>query len=206
MEQFKVYFSDDYFKDVRRVTFVIENYYTFDYSDIFKGSSFSTDGLVETSKKLIYGGKYEYAILNEFLYEASPMLIYQEFMKMPAELYGKYPGFLEWWRKILTKELNMTVHHAPVDYKPKFASGGLIAGPYNPAATVDASPMPEGISSLPGLNEIVKLPCNTHDWNTTLDRAIMHLNDVDRWTREQIADWLDTLDIDLRFGEKNEQD
>ena len=28
---------------------------------------------------------------------------------------------------------------------------------------------------------------------------VVHLNDEHRWTREQIADWLDTLDVDLRF-------
>lgn len=28
---------------------------------------------------------------------------------------------------------------------------------------------------------------------------IMHLNDDHRWTREQIADWLETLDVDLSF-------
>ena len=31
----------------------------------------------------------------------------------------------------------------------------------------------------------------------SVSRTIMHLNDWHRWTREAIADWLDTLDIDL---------
>ena len=29
---------------------------------------------------------------------------------------------------------------------------------------------------------------------------VIHLNDSHHWSREQIADWLDTLDADLRFG------
>lgn len=29
---------------------------------------------------------------------------------------------------------------------------------------------------------------------------IIHLNDYCGWTRERIADWLDTLDVDLKFG------
>lgn len=33
----------------------------------------------------------------------------------------------------------------------------------------------------------------------TLDRIIICLNDSHKWTREQVADWLDTLDLDLRF-------
>lgn len=33
---------------------------------------------------------------------------------------------------------------------------------------------------------------------------IMHLNDDHEWSREQIANWLDTLDVDLRFVIKDE--
>lgn len=31
----------------------------------------------------------------------------------------------------------------------------------------------------------------------SLRHVIIHLNDAHRWTREEIADWLDTLDVDL---------
>jgi len=30
-------------------------------------------------------------------------------------------------------------------------------------------------------------------------RIVVHLNDNHRWTREQVADWLETLDVDLSF-------
>lgn len=30
-------------------------------------------------------------------------------------------------------------------------------------------------------------------------KVVIHLNDHHRWTREKIADWLDTLDVDLSF-------
>lgn len=53
------------------------------------------------------------------------------------------------------------------------------------------------VRELPGVNEMVKNPV-TGD-KMTLMRVIIYLNDNERWTREQIADWLDTLDIDLRF-------
>lgn len=33
----------------------------------------------------------------------------------------------------------------------------------------------------------------------TVQRMIVHLNDNHRWSREQIADWLETLDVDLTF-------
>jgi hypothetical protein len=36
-------------------------------------------------------------------------------------------------------------------------------------------------------------------WRKPLSEVIVHLNDHHRWTREQIAGWLDTLDVDLTF-------
>lgn len=66
------------------------------------------------------------------------------------------------------------------------------------------------VSSLPGLTATVKHPpikendllpdCvwSNHD-NTNLRNMIIHLNDSHRWTREEVADWLETLDVDLRF-------
>lgn len=35
------------------------------------------------------------------------------------------------------------------------------------------------------------------DWRNAVPNIVMHLNDDHGWTREQIADWLDSLDIDL---------
>jgi hypothetical protein len=59
---------------------------------------------------------------------------------------------------------------------------------------------------LPGVNEQIKFPCGKHttchDWNkttNTVKATIMKLNDHCKWTREQIADWLETLDIDMIF-------
>jgi hypothetical protein len=46
-----------------------------------------------------------------------------------------------------------------------------------------------------------------HDNIGTIHWAIMHLYDDHRWTREQIADWLETLeDIDLEFKEPTGED
>jgi len=54
------------------------------------------------------------------------------------------------------------------------------------------------IDQMPGLRARVKHPVQGHDWYT-LEQVIISLNDQYRWTRERIADWLDTLDIDLSF-------
>lgn len=52
--------------------------------------------------------------------------------------------------------------------------------------------------ALPALNVKVLSPCE-HTWPGSLESIIIHLNDTHQWAREQIADWLDTLDLDLTF-------
>jgi len=83
----------------------------------------------------------------------------------------------------------------------------------NPAAEIkinhdlpSVSTMPgfdEIINSLPGVMERVKspveIPFSSPSQKFTIKDIIIHLNDTSKWTREQIADWLETLDVDLRF-------
>lgn len=51
---------------------------------------------------------------------------------------------------------------------------------------------------IPGMRDTVPGPCRCWD-RCRLETLIVHLNDAHEWTREQIADWLDTLDLDLAF-------
>lgn len=53
------------------------------------------------------------------------------------------------------------------------------------------------VDSMPGALETVKNPMTGA--SGMLKNVIMNLNDTHGWTREEIADWLDTLDIDLSF-------
>jgi hypothetical protein len=59
----------------------------------------------------------------------------------------------------------------------------------------------------PGLVELVTCPvCKNKDatmipQQMQLDRAIIHLNDTHAWSREAVADWLESLDIDLGMKE-----
>lgn len=65
---------------------------------------------------------------------------------------------------------------------------------------------PEGIDDLPALQELVKNPVTGQ--MKELKFVIMSLNDKAKWTREQIADWLESLDVDIEFKAKevsNEQ-
>ncbi|QIQ62985.1 hypothetical protein SEA_MOAB_107 [Streptomyces phage Moab] len=53
------------------------------------------------------------------------------------------------------------------------------------------------VNMLPGIKEMVKHPVSGKI--DTIESIIINLNDVQKWTREKIADWLDTLDVDLTF-------
>lgn len=81
-----------------------------------------------------------------------------------------------------------------------FPKNGLAAGimPAQPPAPEFA----EMSHSLPGVREKVNAPCDCHDLSGiqhTIRNIIMHLNDSHHWTRNAIADWLESLDVDLEF-------
>ena len=52
-------------------------------------------------------------------------------------------------------------------------------------------------SVVPGLEQTVRHPITGAE--VTVRTAVISLNDGHGWSREQIADWLDSLDVDLRF-------
>lgn len=55
------------------------------------------------------------------------------------------------------------------------------------------------------LKDVVKYPCNCNtksEESSALKTVIIHLNDHCQWTREKIADWLETLDIDITLKEE----
>lgn len=54
-------------------------------------------------------------------------------------------------------------------------------------------------AAIPALEERVTCPCGECETPGRIWGTIIHLNDKARWTREQIADWLETLDQDLQF-------
>lgn len=75
--------------------------------------------------------------------------------------------------------------------------------------------------AFPGIKgATVECPCRKKKWGVTLGDScvygtnaptpladtVIHLNDVHHWTRDQIADWLDTLDIDLSAKPNTEKE
>lgn len=59
--------------------------------------------------------------------------------------------------------------------------------------------------AMPAINRSVEFPCACGRLPGSVLDAVIHLNDGDRWSREAIADWLDTLDIDLSFNTTEEE-
>jgi len=57
---------------------------------------------------------------------------------------------------------------------------------------------------IPGMRERVCCPHPGCDVGSSVDRVVIHLNDYHRWAREMIADWLDTLSIDLTVQDEPE--
>lgn len=55
---------------------------------------------------------------------------------------------------------------------------------------------------LPGANQVVKHPVTGKD--NLLHATIINLNDFHKWTREAIADWIETLDVVPVFEPKGE--
>jgi hypothetical protein len=95
---------------------------------------------------------------------------------------------------------------------PFFAKGGyLIESPSsksNSFHSTVSSPKPNsetiklmGAShELPGVKEWTIAPCECHkDKSDSIYALIVHLNDYCKWSRDQIADWLESLDVDLTF-------
>lgn len=82
--------------------------------------------------------------------------------------------------------------HAPYDppSSPVVSTGGES---YGNSGTILGKLMPDIRSS-------VAYPCLCHRHETAaVTTVVIHLNDNCKWTRERIADWLDTLDLNLRF-------
>lgn len=63
----------------------------------------------------------------------------------------------------------------------------------------DAALQQEMVTAFPCLERVKKCPCGCKN-KTTLKSLVIHLNDGEQWTREAIADWLESLDVDLELA------
>lgn len=140
----------------------------------------------------------------------------------PEEIKCMYDflGKLAWGEMKTAGHLLGDPYHYTNSTNPsKFAKGGYIANNYDweTGGYADYEMLsydqvyqenyrqPE-VDILPGVKEVVKHPVNPKFAGAgmkpgygTIQSIIIDLNDREMWTRDQIADWLETLDIDLTF-------
>jgi len=72
----------------------------------------------------------------------------------------------------------------------------------DPTSIAQTGPVNTLRSACPALDSLVKYPKDTarEGDSDTLYYVIQHLNDTEKWTREQIADWLESLDINIEVN------
>lgn len=125
--------------------------------------------------------------------------------------YNIVKGFAAEWSKEWPKIFPITAEDAescillaidcvfddPEYAEKKFAVGGYITPKPSIVGGV-SNPIPNLSKSCSALNEVVSFPSGCA-WRgkDTVSNIIQHLNDREGWSREAIADWLESLDIDL---------
>lgn len=106
--------------------------------------------------------------------------------------YGSKTVWPQWWGPYRFHPDTPDVEIAPAWAATKPTTAKPSAD-YTESGSILAQVMPATLSS-------VGYPCDCKTYmENSVQRVIIHLNDHDKWTREQIADWLDTIDLDLRF-------
>lgn len=93
--------------------------------------------------------------------------------------------------ELAQKKTEELVQQVPEIYRSALANL-VMAYVYSSFATGGGDSPSRYTNQIPGLNVKVKHP--VVDGSFSLSTVIMDLNDTHRWTREQIADWLETLD------------
>lgn len=151
------------------------------------------------------GGKQsEYVIASSIIAKAqNPVDVIQESMRgLLLQLWEGQPyslNFIESEAKALTKSIfNSEKQNWNIgNLNPSVHSGGLQTTFSQTTEPSFANKVVQAVEDMPGAGEYVKHPVLGE--TLRLHTVIMNLNDAHGWTREEIADWLDTLDIDLSF-------
>lgn len=113
-----------------------------------------------------------------------------------CEIYSSIPGIsgIDSVRMVWHTVHTVSLGYGDVPYEKGVA---YVPYPKNPTGYADSGWRLS--EALPALAQEVKVPCDHYGVKVDLQNIIIHLNDSHEWTREQIADWLDTLDLDLAF-------
>lgn len=136
-----------------------------------------------------------------YLYTGAKLMV-----KIPGEELDKYPSYADSpheliWIRVRKWMLKHNVPLTPCGQSVKMEE------PVKQATLGDVVPeiMQEVMPDLQKKLDCPGLSTNNGRCvyeNRELFYIIIHLNDCHKWTREQIADWLDALDLDLQFKEQ----
>lgn len=124
----------------------------------------------------------------------SPPLTWAETASLmkKAKTMAKYNKSDKWW----IEEYQQKVKPCPCDL-------------CTPVATPARQPNELLADRLPGLRAVTRCPAEATGTSCETKRllwgVVIHLNDVHEWSRDTIADWLETLDIDLTFPTTEEE-
>lgn len=131
-----------------------------------------------------------------------PELLSKPELLDPAPLSGGMDAIQKWgmfWSHIPTEDL---LADEPVPEKMKELISEVFEGAWMPVPeTVGEAVTHALFDAIPGFAQMKQMcpECTAYGTDGSLRSTIIHLNDHHKWTRERIADWLETLDHDLTF-------
>lgn len=158
----------------------------------------------------------KFSYVYDYLNHQIQRCIEEELVKQYTEsskVYKEHQEFLKQQQSDLTK-LMMDGSFSSDILKQKYDGAWLksatgINANYLPKKKPNSSPAPDILSTLskaiPDMSATVKCPKESCGMTDSLSGVIIHLNDNEGWTRESIADWLESLDLDLQFKEKDSE-
>jgi len=185
-----------------RVVMEIES----NYQKLKSAFEFDVDTWIDNQGPCLDYAKH---ILLESFYEKnySPHLTYLKYYILGDEMNGASPESMHiamdgqgWTHLGFIEDIAIPEPHKFTVEKPPVLQFGAYSGAY-----VGGHEEDDRVKELPALREMVKHPITQK--TDRLKSVIISLNDGAKWTREQIADWLETLDVDITFKtkESNEQ-
>lgn len=155
--------------------------------EVKEGKQYNTGGVISKSE-----GKHQYIAMDFAGSKYGKVADQEELIKYYKQVWlGDLPEI------IVEKNEYFTNAEAKNSYH-----GGGIVGPTNNQEAEVLAELTKHFGDC--LHAVVKYPCGCANKETahSLKTVIMHLNDHCGWTREEIADWLETLDIDLALKEE----
>jgi hypothetical protein len=106
----------------------------------------------------------------------------------------------------VTFTFTLDVSHFLNECEKLVSFADALAPPLDPKGLPEVSDVVALRQAFPGVTEAARHPCDCPPFHSEIWSAIQHLNDVHHWTREAIADWLDTLDVDLTLAPASQGD